>query len=206
LFGTGSVFLAKQFGLASVELAAVVLLLRYWKHRGTWILVFLVFSAFALSQVWSLARGEHTCDCFGLISTAAISVLILDIFVAGLAFFFYRSIPSTRGQSPIWPNRVRSFAGSVVISTSIMLVISACSWILILLNAEYVVRGDGLATPSSVFTMAPIPNSEQLKFAELPIRNISSDPVTIVGVNETCAVRHGLALPVTLQPGEVLHL
>ena len=200
-------FLAKELGLAFVELALIAVLFRSWKQRETWMVVFLLFLAFTATHYWSLRRGEQTCDCFGLVSIAPIWLLAVDIFVAVVSLSFCLSIPKALRKEP--PSRLAQLRGltpAVSVASVGVVTFAILSWVLVSLRAEHRLIGHPLVTPSSLFSATSPFSDKRIRFARLPIRNISQKPVTIIGINETCSVRHGWELPVTIQPGEVLNL
>lgn len=205
-FGSGSAFIGKEVGIAFVELTIVAVLFTGWKKRSTWIITSVLFGVFALVQTWNIFIGQHTCDCLGVVSSGPLSLLMLDISIAVISFLFCLSIPVGEQTAIRWSSGLWKAVKVIGVAFSSVVFLTALSYLMISLKLEHRLSKNSLVTPRS-FQLSSTPfSNKSIRFTELPIRNISQQPVTIVGVNTTCSTRLGQELPVQVQPGEILYL
>lgn len=205
-FSSGSAFIGKEVGLALVELAVVVLLLTSWRNRSTWATTSVLFGVFAIIQAWNVFTGQHSCDCLGVISSAPISLLMLDVSIALISLLFFFSIPKGEQQAKKWSGSVYQAVKVFGIAFFGVAAVAVLSCIMLSFRWEHRLSNNSLVTPKSIQQSSTPFTNKSIRFTELPIKNISQDPITIVGVQTTCSTRLGRELPFQIQPGEVLYL
>ena len=183
-------------GLSISLCLLATLILAFGRHRFAWQVTAVVFVAFMASSIWSWARRETSCGCFGSISVSPSATLFLDLIVFAGAAPLAILLPRHAELAADWRAVVyRSFG---VTSSVILLSIVA-----VVVDLSFGARVKYSANLSDSVRTQGFPDYVNVV---IPIRNLSSSPARLVGLTQSCGIGLSEDLPLTLDPSVLTEL
>jgi hypothetical protein len=166
--------------------------------KNLFLLLTLLFVAFASLGLYKISIGESTCGCFGRITLSVYLIFIVDAFVLTiLALCFWRTAyVGSKMKRTCHKHAIALSAGYLLCNLLFQWLMSRG------LPVAFERLGASPIVALSVATYNPHQSPGWVE-CKLPIHNRSKNELTLYGATKVCGFSTSMDFPVVLQPGEV---
>lgn len=186
-----------------VEVLLGLWLLSGWQPWFSWASAVIVFATFSALSAYQWNIGESTCNCFGRIEIHPGYTLLLDLLVFGCLLLFRPALP-VRNElifSLKQLGKLVGAAGFVLIAGYLTVVVTIGDP-----SSALAVWGGEKALMTPVITDVGSGNVGDVTRFEIELKNLTSQPVKVLGGTRSCTCIASNDLPLTLQPNATAKL
>jgi hypothetical protein len=168
------------------------LIITHSSSREAWLTVAMTMTGLAAVSLTYALAGERDCGCFGALHLRPWGMFLLDVVLVAVSYFYSFSSQSSLGSivqlasSPL----LDSFAGLAILTMLLVLMISI-SW-------DRPLSGHALFARQKPLPAMPIDQSLEWVHVRIPVRNVRSTPVTIVGRAAVCGMHLHNEIPFSI--------
>lgn len=182
---------------AFIEILAGVLIAVYNSSFGAWFvltIMMFIFVAIAAVNTWTGVAG---CGCLGVVRARPSAMLGINIVLAAIsAVFCYRQ---RKSRAPLGAAAFQALGIAAVVC--FFSIAALLLWFSV--DIQAIALGRKTITPKTAIS---VDDKENGIVALLPVKNLSDQPVEIIGIHSPCKTVCLLNLPHKILPGAVVYL